>query len=88
MGEVIPLFPNRRQPCTVIPDYLKELDARLKLIQMIRRKEEAVQVYQGVIANPKVPGDVFIARALLRPVQQELDILVAQYTGRYGPLDN
>jgi hypothetical protein len=83
MGQVIQLF---RKKLTAFESDRMKHRAQNNLKQDIARLQHTTDTYEELARTLANPRDRFVARQMADECQEDLDKLVAEYTGSYGPL--
>lgn len=83
MGKVIQLFPTK--PKAVRPTWPVG-ESPLELRWKIEMQMHTVQCYKDNITSMPDPRDQFVARSMHKEEQLKLDIMIAEYVGKYGAL--
>jgi hypothetical protein len=85
MAKVIQLFDNSSAR-RVHPKERKQATDKFKLNQRIYSAQRILDIYTELVYTLRDPRDIFVAKNMVRDCQRDVDVLVAEYTGRFGAL--
>jgi len=89
MGQVVQMFATKPTSTPFVRSQKAiALDNKLKLYRKIENLEFVKKTFVDLITQLENPKDSFVARQMAAETQRDIDKAVAEFTGKYGSLDN